>query len=450
MAAPTLAWQPSPVQQEVLRFPDEPLDHLYIIGGKGSGKTSAGLRSWIGGMLELPGKYAAEGLPLPAQMEHLVATKGTRQMKAVIRKDVADYLRWLGIPHRMLENQWTIASGDPHRPHVVYPTVFGEVGSHAVAATIQGLNLCSAYVDEVENCGKPFRDELCDRLRVGPHPQALWSGNPTGGLRSLFKREMVDNRRVNGRLVTMPVLPGSPWLPVNWIERLEARYTQDWERAVHIRGEWAAPVGLVFPNAWRHYDDGGNVVKAARLSGGGWFAGVDFASNTVTAAVLCYWDGIKVHVVDEWILDARTDAAMTPQEMAEAMRDKFAVTTGGEPVALWTVDASSSSIQLALERLGQVAVGSGQTMGRHIRDGIEKMKALFGYRNLLIDPRCDHLLDEMATYRYEFTLLEEVHAAVNNPLHADCDAVDALRYAIEWVPVRDIVLPGFSAARAAA
>ena len=143
MPAPTLAWRPSAVQQQILRFPLTDADHCFVVGGKGSGKSSASCRSFAGDIVE---NHVGR--------EFLAAAKTTRQVKFVIRREIETYLNWLGVPYHFLETRWEIASADPSRPNVIHPVVFGEQGSVAVAANIQGLNLAGSLVDEAENAGK--------------------------------------------------------------------------------------------------------------------------------------------------------------------------------------------------------------------------------------------------------------------------------------------------------
>ncbi len=428
MQAPTLAWHPSAVQQEMLRFPLTDADHCFIVGGKGSGKSSGACRSFANDIVE---NHVGR--------EFLCAAKTTRQVKFVIRRELETYLNWLGVPHHFLETRWVIASADPSRPNVIHPVVFGEQGSVAVAANIQGLNLAGSLVDEAENAGKAFRDELGDRLRVGSKPRGWWTLNPTGGPRSLFKREMIDNDKVRGVLIHSPVDPKSPWLPDDWIERLEARYPNQWQRDIHIGGLWAAPQGLVFPNAWRHYDDGGNVQRC-ESGDGRLIAGVDGATRAVTHGVLVrLYDGIA-HVVAEWHHDARDQEEMLSTDKAEALRERFA--PFGK-IKHWVCDPASADIRLSLETQGELALRSGMH-GRSIHTGIAKLKVLFGDRRLRVDPVCDELIDQMASYSYPHLDYEKEHTSVVNPIHLNCDGIDSLRYALDYVSVRSLPRPTVS------
>lgn len=408
-----MRFEPGASHERILAFPLTGRRHLFACGGYGGGKSAAVMRSMVRHVSAWHhGDTFAVLAKSKAQLSSLSGECSAACSEAGLRFDPTAVA-------------WRIEPFGGGDVNVLLPTVFGDAGATGPTERIQGLNLAGCLVDEAPNMGEPMRRMLLSRLRVGRCPFGWWSMNPDSP-RHPFKTQMIDNRALSSEYVRVPITD-NPSLPDGYVEDLRASLPLAWMQARYIDGEWAGADGLVWPGAWEPADQGGSVTPRdedwTRCT-----VGVDWATRSVSHAVLIGSYGGTHHAIAEWRHDARSLGELTEPEQAERILAAFRPW----PVDTYVVDRTSHGLILALRE--RAPDGVHVRPGRlNVDVGVANVASLLAGAHLTIDPACGALITEMSTYCWP-PLDQQPTSGPVKPLKRDDHGCDALRYGCENLP----------------
>jgi len=405
-----MRWTPGASHRRILDFPRSGRRHLFAIGGFGGGKSAAVARS---STIHATAEHSG--------VDWAVLAKTKKQL-VKLRGEYAAGCRDLGIPFDWNSERWLIGSHAGPDPVAFVPFVFGEIGQTSVAGSLQGLDFAGAVVDEAPNLNDETRSMLISRLRIGRLPLCFWSGNP-GGPRHPFKTDVIDNPAIDGVEVNVPI-GDNPSLPPGYVDDLKAAYPLPWQQARYIEGLWAGATGLVYGSAWTDrvafgVDDG---------SHDSFVIGADWATRTVTHALLIGMGPQGPAVVDEWRHNGETDGELDEAAQAEQIGERW----GDRNVCAVVTDPNSHGLRLALgQRFGVPA-----TLAQlDSLTGIGNVAALLA-GGLMIDAGCGHLVTEMSLYAWP-KIADQPRIGPVRPDKKSAGGshgVEALAYGCEAVP----------------
>ena len=389
--------------------------HTVVYGGVRSGKTAVAIRAFCDWM----------------SLNHedsvfLFMAKGKVLLQAVVRRELSAWAAERGLQLGVEGEFLVIPSLCGAKPNKALLCVFGDsknvpAGETVAARRLQGLTLQGAYVDEAANCPDDVRHWLYSRLSP-PGARAVWVCNAEDGTHS-FKTQLIDkiaDGGMDGQIIRTSITD-NPANGPDFYEQLEEEYPFEWQRARYIRGEWTDASGACYPGVtepWpsdrgrlRDIPDG---MMPTYLS-----AGVDWASKTVTHAVLVGATRVGSFVMDEWRHDARQQGPLTEDEQAERM---FAWFARHGSIAVWVVDQTSKGL---IHALGQIVAGEVVPSSWLVRDGVAKIGRLWNAERLFLTSHVPHLCEELRSYRWP----EDADRRENvKPVKANDHGCDALRY----------------------
>ncbi len=404
-----MSHRPTALQRPLLEAPTKP--HRCVIGAKGSGKSANLIRGWA---WHITSCYAGH--------EHAALAKRKVQLEGVVLRELSSFSAEIGVPLQRGRRggglvEWRLGSLAGDEPNLIRGVVFGEANADSVAGSLQGLNLATLYCDEAPNLSELVRAEACSRLRSVRFPTGWWSGNPDHPSHHF----RVDFRSLpDVEEIILPLHPHDG-IPADYAARLEATMPHQWQRDRYIHSLDAAASGLVYPRFADRVADVDAEWTELR-------AGVDWAAKTVSHAVLLGRHDAGWHVIDEWRHDAETDGEMDEEQQAAAMIAQF---DRWGRVGHWTVDQTSKGIRLALRQQTDAIV---RDSGLPIHDGIAKVSALLNSGRLTVAWRCVDLRDEAVGYGYPPSARGAPAPTRLVPVQVHNHGLDALRYAIEWLP----------------
>ena len=402
---------PSDKQLQILAAEQSPGKHIVCTGSMRSGKTAAALRGFLWW----------------AWRDHdnalfAVCAKSRPLLNAVIKREVQEWCAGLELPARLQGELWTIPN-QRGGVNQFQPVIFAE-GDNPVAR-IQGPTYQGTFGDEVVNMQDDFRRMLISRASP-PGAKCWWTTNPDDE-RHPVKLELIDPI-LRGELtgVVIECRPAdNPAVGADYYADLEINYPHKWQQDRFINGLWTSASGRVYPNCTKPHTDGGNLkpynpsTPPFQLT-----AGVDWASKSVSHAVLVAHNKTGSHVIDEWRWDAEQHGPISEDEQAQRMHDQF---TAHGSVARWTVDQSSKGL---IHALGQIAGGQILPSQMKVNDGVARVATLFNHRLLMIDDsECPALVTELANYKWP----DKQISTTVKPVKKDDHGCDALRYWAETI-----------------
>lgn len=299
-------------------------------------------------------------------------------------------------------------------------TIFGRVvhilGSSDVRAeaTIRGMTISLAYLDEATLVTKEFFAMLVSRLRVkGFRCQLLCTTNPDGP-KHWLKTEYMD-RADDPELgiVVFNFRLRDNWrnLERDYIRGLERQFTGLW-RARFIDGEWTMADGVIydmFDPAVHVVDHLPTIVQRLAI-------GIDDGVNHPAAGILLGLGADnRLYAIAEY-----APPPGTPADRTRLLR-RF-VNEHGTPDYLF-VDPSAAALKMQLNREGFVNVANAANSHKNI--GV--VASLFATQQLLIHSSCRNLLNEIPGYVWDSKAAERGEDA---PVKENDDFCDALRYAV--------------------
>lgn len=368
----------------------EPRRYKGAKGGRGSGKST----------------FMAELLIEDCIRQHTRAAclrEIQNSIKDSSKQIIEDKIRDLG-----LEKSFTITEQEIRGPNDSL-FIFRGLQSHTATSikSLQGFTRC--WVDEAQAISRKSLELLTPTFRKGS--ELLFSWNPTSAddpVDSMFANNMGDSDFICVQVNYYD----NPWFPEELRRDMERDKRRDPEKYAHVwLGEYQQKSeARVFRN-W-------TVAEFATNPSARFYYGADWGFSVDPAVLVrCYVDGRNLYVDNEvWQVGCEIDH--TP-----ALFDKI---PGSR---IWPITADSADPQSIsyMNRHGFPKMVSSVKGANSVNEGVEFLK---GY-DIIVHPRCKHVIDELATYSYE------VDKKTDDVLPTLADkknhTIDSLRYAVEGI-----------------
>lgn len=289
--------------------------------------------------------------------------------------------------------------------------------SKSARPRIQGATYAGIVVDEVTVMQQDYWTMLWSRLRS--HQTKIWAtANPKHN-RHWFKVLIVDNLEKWGARQEHFLLKDNPSLSAEYIESMEAlKGTVDYSRLV--LGQWVSDEGLIF-------QDPPVELSPPITDADECICGLDWAGSGTFAAILLARFGKQWFVVSERIHNARTMGALHETEQVRLTMDWICSLTNKPTPVVGDPTTPTAAKEAFEERSWWIDAMTS------VYPGIYAVKQAFAEGNLKIDPSCDYLLDEMASYSWDQSSQERGESV---PVKRADHACDSLRYAWVFVSTR--------------
>ena len=393
-------------QRQVMRFPYGGHDALICDGAVRSGKTSImSLSFFLWAMGNFNGcAFAFCGKSVGAVERNIV----------IPLMGIAYLRREFEIQYNRGAHMITARRG--HRENRIY--LFGGKDESSYTL-IQGVTLAGVLLDEVALMPRSFVEQALARCSVSG--AKLWFNcNPENPLH-WFRQEWILKPAEKNALHIHFTMEDNPALDEATRQRYRSMYAGVFYQR-YILGQWAMSEGIIYDM----FDPTENVYQEAP-------AGMKYRSQRYIAcdygtANPCrfldiYDDGEVIRVDREYNWDSRKQHRQkTDQEYSEDFMEFM-----GEDSATVLVDPSAASFIAALRQRG-VYVWEADN---EVIDGIRKVGSLLQRRELLINERCECLLDEMGTYLWDD---KAALRGEEKPLKQNDHSADALRYFVNYLP----------------
>ncbi|MDE0004595.1 MAG: terminase family protein, partial [Rhodospirillaceae bacterium] len=408
-----MSFYSSDTQRKILCLPfGNDAKHIVAVGSMRSGKSAAMIRSFL---------YWAH--VCYAGQLFLMTAKSRALVRAVLQRETQAWCDEVGIQPRLIGDQWQIpcASGGP--PNEFLVTVYGE-GENPVAR-VQGPTFQGLYADEAVNMQDDYRRMIISRLSP-PGSRGFWSTNPDDEQHP-FKVEVIDAIEA-GTLSGVVIQCGpsdNPVLEAGYYDDLRVNYPHAWQQQRFVEGKWTTASGRVYPRATKSWPDGNQRDLPEGVVPTLFTAGVDWASKSITHAVLVAHTNLGGFVIDEWRWDAEANGPLTEDEQAARIAAQF---TAGRSVKRWTVDRTSLGL---IHALGQVVEGAVEPGSLTVVDGITKVASLFNADKLFVTSSAPALTEELGKYRWPERHERKPNVQTVKPVKKDDHGADALRYLCE-------------------
>jgi phage terminase large subunit len=366
-----------------------PFRHLAWFGGRGPGKT----------------RTVATGLLIQSMEHHervLCGRETQRSIKDSSKRVLDDEIERLG-----LRSAFTSTETEIRGPNDGLFIFTGLKGNAAGVKSIEGVT--TFWGDEAQAFSQGSIDTVVPTIR-GPKSRLIWTWNPdlkTDPVDAMFRGE---GGPPPNSIVREVNFPDNPWFPDELRTEMEFVRGRDIDKYNHIwLGQYRAnSEARVFKN-WvvEAFDSPSNVEY--RL-------GADFGfSIDPSAALRCWIDGTQIHV-DYEAYGLNVEIVNLPKLfMSIPAAEKW-----------WmTADSSRPETISHLRNNGFPRIQSAMKGARSLEEGVEFLKSY----DLVVHPRCQHLIDELTHYSYKVdSLTGQVTSVLEDK---DNHLIDALRYAVE-------------------
>lgn len=367
----------------------QPFRHLAWHGGRGGGKS----------------RTVATGLVLQAMERHeriLCGRETQRSIKDSSKRLLDDEIDRLGV-RAAFESTETEIRG-PHDSLFLFSGVRGNASG---LKSIEGVT--TFWGDEAQAFSQGSIETVIPTIRK-PNSRLIWTWNPdleTDPIDVLFRSEDGPPPKSIVREINYP---DNPWFPEVLRAEMEYDRTRDIDKYNHVwLGQYRQnSEARVFRN-WRVEDFPSPANVEYRL-------GADFGfSIDPSCAVRCWIDGTQLFVDHEaWglhveVVDLPALFMMIPDA------EKF-----------WlTADSARPETISHLRKNGFPRIAPALKGSRSLEEGVEFLK---GY-DMVVHPRCHHLIDELTHYSWKTDPLTGQILGVLEDKNNHC--IDALRYAVE-------------------
>lgn len=281
-------------------------------------------------------------------------------------------------------------------------------------ATIRGMTISLAYLDEATLVSKEFFAMLHTRLRVkGFNCQLLVTTNPDSP-RHWLKTEYIDRAHELGhRVYHFTIDDNAHNLEPGYIADLKAQYAGLWYKRF-IEGEWTLAEGVIYSmfDPARHVtaEQPKAIVKELAI-------GVDYGARDNTRGVKAVLgDDNRIWITQEWVPAEGTEA-----ERSASLR-AFCNEHGWPDYFFVDPAARGFRLQMHQDELRPVIKANNSHA-----DGIGIVASLLAAGRLVIHESCTELITEIQSYAWDPKAAEK---GIDEPVKLDDHAVDALRYAI--------------------
>lgn len=367
----------------------EPCRHIGLHGGRGGGKSHSIAAALILQSAERP-------------LRILCAREVQKSIRDSVKRLLDDQIQRAGLGAFFTSTDTEIRG--------INGSLFifsGLRGNAAGIRSIEGIDVC--WIEEAATVSQASIDTLIPTVRK-PNSRLIWSWNPDLPTDPVDVLLRGDNGPPPNSIVREVNYDDNPWFPDVLREAMEFDRSRDVEKWQHIwRGGYRRnSEARVFKN-WRieEFESPSNVMY--RL-------GADFGfSIDPSCALRCWISGREIYIDHEaWGLNIEIDRLPALfMSIPEAER--------------WPLVADSSRPETIsyLRRNGFPLIIPAVKGARSVEEGIEWLKSY----DLIIHPRCQHLIDELTVYSWKTDPL----TGLVLPMLEDKDnhLIDALRYAVE-------------------
>lgn len=407
----------SDAQAHVARFAERDVKHTVVYGPWRSGKSAVCIRAFL-----------LWAWTRPSGCIYGMFAKSQAQLDTVIRTETEAFLADTGIKANLRTRPWEMQTSDGGTSQILV-AVFGQ--GDGSATRLQGLTLMGSYADEATNMQESLRQMIVSRLSP-KGARGVWTLNPDDEAHP-FKRFFIDkiaSGDVSGEVLKLGTMD-NPSLGQDYYDELAAMLPFEWQRKRYIEGEWSSASGLVYPRAALAHPEGRVRDVPEPFTPGVLTAGVDWASKSVTHAVLAAWYQDAAWIVDEWRWDAQEFGQLDEDEQASRIAAQF-LEWGS--VRWWSVDQTSGGL---IHALAQLVEGDVYPSSLPVSEGVNRVGRMFASDKLWITPRCVGLIEELRGYRWPDADPGKARPATVKPVKQNDHGIDALRYWCERVILPD-------------
>jgi len=363
--------------------------HIALWGGRGAAKS----------------RSIGTALVLQAAEEHrriLCGREVQKSIKDSVKRLLDDEIERCGLSHLFTSTETEIRG-----PNDSLFLFSGIKGNATGIKSIEGIT--DFWGEEAQTFSQASIETVIPTIRA-PGSRFLWSWNPllpTDPIDVLFRGEQGPPPR---SIVLNVNYDQNPWFPPDLLEQMEFDRSRDIDKYRHIwLGEYRQnSEARVFKN-WRVEDFESPASAEYRL-------GADFGfSIDPSCLVRCWIEGRQIFVdYEAWGLQVEiVNLPNLFRSVPDA--EKFWI----------TADSSRPETISHLRNNGFPRIAPAVKGARSLEEGVEFLKSY----DIVVHPRCQHLIDELTLYSYKVdSLTGQVTAALEDK---DNHMIDALRYAVE-------------------
>lgn len=367
----------------------QPFRHLAWHGGRGGGKS----------------RTVATGLVLQAAERHERVLCGREMQKSIrdsSKRLIDDEIDRLG-----LRSVFTSTEAEIRGPHDSLFLFNGVRGNAQGLKSIEGVT--TFWGDEAQAFSQASIDTVIPTIRR-PESRLIWTWNPdqaSDPVDVLFRGE--DGPPPNS-IVREVNYTDNPWFPDVLRTEMEFVRGRDFDKYSHVwMGQYRAnSEARVFKN-WR-------VEEFDSPSGAEFRLGADFGFSIDPSCLVRCWIEGRVIKVDYEAWGLGVEIVNLPNLfMSVPNAEKHWI----------TADSSRPETISHLRKHGFPRIAPALKGARSVEEGVEFLKSY----DLVIHPRCVHLVDELTHYSYKTdSLTGQVTSVLEDK---DNHMIDALRYAVE-------------------
>lgn len=287
---------------------------------------------------------------------------------------------------------------------------------------IQGITLAGVLFDEVALMPESFVNQATGRCSV--HGSKYWFNCNPDSPSHWFKKNWIDKAAEKKLLYLHFTMDDNLSLSEDIKERYKSLYVGVFYKRF-ILGLWVVAEGAIYdmfseeknlyeklPRPTKEYTD--PVVA------------IDYGTTNPLAALLCFEDGEKYRIEDEYYFNSREAGFQKTDEQYLDDIDKWLIKNlGYNPYPQLIVDPSAASFIVAARMRGYRVKEADNT----VLDGIRQVSTMLAKRLLLINKQCVNLIREILGYVWD----DSSKIEKEKPLKMNDHAVDAMRY---WVKTK--------------
>jgi len=365
-------------------------------GGRGSGKSHDRAEALIEEAICYPG------------LRSVCLREVQKDLKHSAKQLISDKIRKLGVSHYFdIKDKWIVTPGDGI-------IIFEGMQNHTADSikSLEGFDI--AWFEEAQNMSQKSLDLLRPTIRKDPeggrHGSELWfTWNPHDPSDPIDQLLRGDNPPPNS-IVVEANYTDNPLFPAVLREEMEYDKSRDLDKYSHI---WLGSYqknseARIFHN-WKVEEF--DVPKDAVLrQGADWGFSID-----PTVLVQCFIEGRTLYVPYE-AYKVNCEIVDTPE--------LFLTVPESEK---WVITADSARPETIshLQKNGYPKIMPAVKGARSLEEGIEFLKSF----DIVVHPRCQHVIDELASYSYKIDpMTDKILPVIEDKNN---HTIDALRYACE-------------------
>lgn len=311
--------------------------------------------------------------------------------------------------------------------------VFGErvycLGAEKISqvAKVQGASFKYCYGDEVAKWNEEVFNMVKSRL---DKPYSCFDGSLNPENPGHFVKRFIDSDA--DIYLQEYTLFDNPYLSKDFVENLCKEYagTVYYDRLV--MGLWTRAEGLIYQSFTdaNTYTDETRPLGLERISSR--TIACDYGTTNPCVFLDIYDTGDTVYIDREYRWDSRSDAAKrtgNPQKTDAQYGEDMTVFMGSVPEFICgiIVDPSAASFIQELRGRGFVVTPA----DNDVLDGIRKTSSLFALKKIMVNTRCEGLIDELHSYVWDD---RAAMIGEDKPVKERDHGPDALRYYINSLP----------------